>query len=87
MADEVFTIRMHRTWRLSMKAWTAAAVVAAVATATLVVLIMNRSASAGPRQTTRYTDYLGGSSTNSTQCTQPPADRQGGWTCFTGAAP
>jgi len=48
---------------------------------------MNRSASAGPRQTTRYTDYLGGSSTNSTQCTQPPADRQGGWTCFTGAAP
>ena len=70
-----------------MKAWTAAVVLAAVATAAVVALLMSRGASAGARQTDRYTDYLGGSSSDSPQCTASPGDRHGGWTCYVTPAP
>jgi hypothetical protein len=78
---------MHQLLGLSMRSWTAAVVLAAVATAAVVALIMGRGPSAGARQTDRYTDYLGGSSSDSPQCTASPGDRHGGWTCYVTPAP
>jgi hypothetical protein len=85
--DEGFNVRMHERLAWSMRTWTAALVLIALATAAVVALLMSRGASAGARQTDRYTDYLGGSSTHSTQCTASPGIRHGGWTCYVPPAP
>jgi hypothetical protein len=78
---------MQQRLGLSMRSWAAAIVLTALATAAVVALIMSRGASAGARQTNRYTDYLGGSSSDSAQCPASPGDRHGGWTCYVTPAP
>jgi hypothetical protein len=82
-ALQVFNGRVQLRWQ----GWTAAVVLAAVASVTVVVLIMSRGASAGARQTNRYTDFLGGPSSGSSQCAAPPAERHGGWICYVSPAP
>lgn len=73
--------------RLSMKGWLAAALLAAVLTATLLALVISREASPSVRRTSCHTDYLGGSSSGSAQCTSAQADRRGGWACYATPAP